>query len=159
MVTRLAPDARSLFKTAEAQARTSRSRVVEAEHLLLAMCTQPDTDAGHVLASVGLSHEVVEAALDQEFESSLAAASVSVRVGSLGRSSPGPARRLRLSASFKAAMERSVTAAAGSLQIRPAHLLLGVLGAQVGTVPRALRLAGVDQAELATLTRQALAES
>jgi D-alanyl-D-alanine carboxypeptidase len=55
-------------------------------------------------------------------------------------------------------MERSVNAAKGSRQIRPAHLLLGLLGAQVGTVPRALHFAGVNQTELVTLTEQTLAE-
>ena len=158
MVTRLAPDARSLFKSAEVEARTSRSAVVEAEHLLLAMSARPDTDAGHVLASVGLTHDTIEQALDQEFGASLAVAGVSVLAKDLGRPSPEPPRRLRLSASFKSAMERSVSAAKGSRQIRPAHLLLGLLGAQVGTVPRTLHFAGVSQTELVTLTEQTLAE-
>jgi D-alanyl-D-alanine carboxypeptidase len=111
-----------------------------------------------VLASVGLTHDTIEQALDQEFEASLAVAGVSVLAKDLGRPSPEPPRRLRLSASFKSAMERSVNAAKGSRQIRPAHLLLGLLGAQVGTVPRALHFAGVNQTELVTLTEQTLAE-
>jgi len=158
VVTRLAPDARSLFASAEAEARAGRSSVVEAEHLLLAMAARPDTDAGRVLVSVGLTHDVVERALSQEFQASLAVAGVSVVAQDLGRPSPEPPRRLRLSASFKSAMERSVSAAKGSRQIRPAHLLLGLLGAHVGTVPRALHVAGVTQAELAALTEQALAD-
>jgi ATP-dependent Clp protease ATP-binding subunit ClpA len=157
MVTRLAPDARALFASAEAEARAARSPVVEAQHLLLAMSARPDTDAGHVLAAAGLTHDVLARALDHEFESSLASAGVTVVVDDLGRPSPEPSRRLRLSASFKAAMQRSVTAARGSRQIRPAHLLLGVLGAQAGTVPRALQLAGVDLADLAFRTQQELA--
>jgi D-alanyl-D-alanine carboxypeptidase len=36
------------------------------------------------------------------------------------------------------------------------HLLLGVLDAKVGTVPRALALAGVDRAELARRAARAL---
>ncbi len=156
MVTRLAPDTRSLVKSAEVEARASRSALVEAEHLLLAMSARPDTDAGHVLASVGLTHDTVQQALGQEFRASLAVAGVAAPVTDLVPSPELPGR-LRLSASFKSAMERSVTAAKGSRQIRPAHLLVGLLGAQVGTVPRALHFAGVDQAELATLTEQALA--
>ena len=39
----------------------------------------------------------------------------------------------------------------------PAHLLLGILRAEVGTVPRALALAGIDRAGLAERVRQALA--
>jgi len=158
MVTRLAPEARTLIATAEQEARSTRSPYVEAEHLLLAMSSAPVTDAGQVLASVGLTRDAVEHALDQEFAASLAAAGVSVAGdGPAPAAGVGSARRLRLGASFKAALERSVVAASGSRQIRPTHLLLGVLGAQVGTVPRALQLAGVDQAELATLTRESLA--
>ena len=158
MITRLAPDARSLFASAETEAHASRSSVVEAEHLLLAMSARPDTDAGRVLATAGLTHDALERALSQEFGASLAAAGVSVIVEDLPRPSPEPPRRLRLSASFKSAMERSVNAAKGSRQIRPAHLLLGVLGAQAGTVPRALHVAGISQTELAALTEQALAD-
>ena len=55
-------------------------------------------------------------------------------------------------------MERSVDAAKGSRQIRPAHLLLGLLGAHAGTVPRALHVAGVAPGDLASLTEQALAD-
>jgi ATP-dependent Clp protease ATP-binding subunit ClpA len=157
MVLRLATDARTLFRAAEEEARATRSTMVEAEHLLLAMSLRPDTDAGQVLAVVGLTHQAIEEALDRGFGASLAAAGVSVAVDGLPLPSPEPPRRLRLSASFKAAMERSVTAAAGSRQIRPAHLLLGVLGAHVGTVPRALHFAGIDQDGLTTLTRQSLA--
>jgi D-alanyl-D-alanine carboxypeptidase len=156
MVTRLAPDARSLISNAEAEARKRRSPVVEAEHLLLAMSDVPGSEAAGLLASVGLGHDAIETALSREFESSLAAAGVTVSLDSLGRPSPEPPRHLRLSASFKATMERSVTASAGSRQIRPAHLLLGILGAQVGTVPRALALSGVDRAELARRTRESL---
>jgi ATP-dependent Clp protease ATP-binding subunit ClpA len=158
MVTKLAPDARTLFAAAEEEARAARSALVEAEHLLLAMSAQPGTDAAGVLASAGLTHEAVQAALDREFGASLAAAGVSVDVGALGRPSPEPPRRLRLGASFKAAMVRSVTEAGGSRRIRPAHLLLGVLGSNVGTVPRALHLAGIDQDELTSLARQALSD-
>jgi ATP-dependent Clp protease ATP-binding subunit ClpA len=156
MITRLAPEARSITKSAEVEARTCRSPRIEAEHLLLAMSAQSDTDASRVLAAVGLTHEAIVEALDREFESSLAAAGVSVATGGIGRPGPEPDRRLRLSASFKAALERSVTETAGAREIRPAHLLLGVLGARTGTVPRALHLAGVDQTELATRTKQAL---
>jgi D-alanyl-D-alanine carboxypeptidase len=41
--------------------------------------------------------------------------------------------------------------------LRPAHLLLGVLQAQVGTVPRALALAGVDRSDLLARVRHSLA--
>jgi D-alanyl-D-alanine carboxypeptidase len=37
------------------------------------------------------------------------------------------------------------------------NLLIGILEAEVGTVPRALALAGIDRADLAERARQALA--
>ncbi len=40
--------------------------------------------------------------------------------------------------------------------MQPGHLLLGVLRAEAGTVPRALAFAGADQVELATKTQAAL---
>jgi hypothetical protein len=40
--------------------------------------------------------------------------------------------------------------------LQSAHLLLGILEAGAGTVPRALALAGIDQADLAARVRQAL---
>jgi D-alanyl-D-alanine carboxypeptidase len=122
------------------------------------MSAQRGTDAGDVLAAAGLTHESIAAALDREFAASLATAGVAVDIAALGRPSPEPHRRLRLGASFKSAMQRSVTAASGTKQIRPAHLLLGVLGAPVGTVPRALDLAGVDRSGLIARTEQSLAE-
>jgi D-alanyl-D-alanine carboxypeptidase len=39
---------------------------------------------------------------------------------------------------------------------QPAHLLLGILQAEVGTVPRALSLKGVDRSELVGRIRQTL---
>jgi len=56
-------------------------------------------------------------------------------------------------------LERALKSAVGRGQIRPGHLLLGVLAAQAGTVPRALALAGADSGDLAARTRQALERS
>lgn len=51
---------------------------------------------------------------------------------------------------------RGVTAAARRNALRPAHLLLGIVEAQVGTVPRALALAGIDQPDLRARVLQTL---
>jgi D-alanyl-D-alanine carboxypeptidase len=61
-----------------------------------------------------------------------------------------------MGASARLALERSFSSVVRKKELRPAHLLLGILQAQVGTVPRALALAGVDQAELVDRVRQAL---
>jgi hypothetical protein len=60
--------------------------------------------------------------------------------------------------SSKQVMIRARDAAVGRREprIQPAHLLLGVLRAEAGTVPRTLALADVDQIELATRTQAAL---
>ena len=63
---------------------------------------------------------------------------------------------LRFGTSAKASLERAAAAAAGARQIQPTHLLLGVLGAQHGTVPRMLALAGVDRAALTEQVRTAI---
>ena len=155
MVTRFTREAGLIVKSAQDEARTRRSPVIEAEHLLLALAAGSRTDASRVLTSAGLSHDAIETALTEEFVASLAAAGVTIDIETLPASTPQPKRRLRLGASSKAAMVRAVRAAEGERQIRPAHLLLGILGAKAGTVPRALQLAGVDQAELTNLTEQA----
>jgi hypothetical protein len=49
--------------------------------------------------------------------------------------------------SVRLALERGVNSAADRAP-QPAHLLIGILRAEVGTVPRALAMAGVDRADL-----------
>jgi D-alanyl-D-alanine carboxypeptidase len=157
MVTRFADHARAIVRQAEEEAEAAGSSAVEAEHLLLALASAQGTEAYQVLTSAGLDHEAISAALDREMRQSLGVAGVVLPPGGLQRPSPDPARRARLSASSKLVLQRALRAAAGQRQIRPGHLLLGVLGAQAGTVPRALALAGADQGELTARTRQALA--
>jgi hypothetical protein len=65
-------------------------------------------------------------------------------------------RTTRIGASAKLALERGVAVAARKKDLQSAHLLLGILEAGAGTVPRALALAGIDQADLAARVRQAL---
>ncbi|MEO8329358.1 MAG: Clp protease N-terminal domain-containing protein, partial [Candidatus Nanopelagicales bacterium] len=152
MVTRFTAHARSVVKNAEGEARRCRSSVIEAEHLFLAMSAQPDAEVAKLLASVGLTHKSIEDALEKEFAASLQAAGVSVERSRLGGPRVESSGRMRMGASSKAALVRAATAASGSRQIESAHLLIGVLGAHLGTVPRALRLAGVDQADLMART-------
>ena len=156
MVIRFAEHARAIVRQAEQEAEEAGSPVIEAEHLLLAMTGEHGSEARDVLASAGLDRDRIRTALDREFRQSLAAAGVTLPGGGLPRASRDPARQARLAASGKIVLERALKAAVGQRQIRPGHLLLGVLGAQAGTVPRALALAGVDQSNLADRARQAL---
>jgi D-alanyl-D-alanine carboxypeptidase len=64
---------------------------------------------------------------------------------------PSEKASTRFGASAKLALERSlpIAVARHENRITSDHVLLGVLEAEVGTVPRSLALAGVDRAELA----------
>ena len=158
-VVRFAEHARAIVRQAEEEAVGAGSRMIEAEHLLLAMTGEHGIEARDVLTSAGLDRDGVRAALDREFRQSLAAAGVVLPADGLPQASRDPARQARLAASGKLVIERALKAALGQRQIRPGHLLLGVLGAQAGTVPRALALAGVDSGDLVIRIRQALDRS
>jgi D-alanyl-D-alanine carboxypeptidase len=148
--------ARTIIDRASAEARQAGSPTIEAEHVLLAISAQQGTSAQRVLASVGLDRPAIHAALDQELEHSLAAAGVVVRAADLPHPSTRPGRHPRIGTSVKLAMHRAMNRAVKGRRLDPTLILLGVLGAKVGTVPRALALAGVDQAALTERVRQSL---
>jgi D-alanyl-D-alanine carboxypeptidase len=158
-VVRFAQHAREIVRQAEKEAHEARSPLIEAEHLLLALTGEHGIEARDILASAGLDRDGVRVALDREFRQSLAAAGVTLPDAGLSAASRDPQRRARFATSGKLVMERAVKAAAGQRMIRPGHLLLGVLAAQVGTVPRALALADVDQGTLTTQVRQVLEQA
>jgi ATP-dependent Clp protease ATP-binding subunit ClpA len=142
MFERFTEDARQVVKAAETMASGLASPTVEAEHLLLALA-----DCQPVLADAGLDHDGVLAALEAERERSLTAVGISASDFDLP---PAPLTRPRFAASGKLALERAVRAASARSDRRIAggHILLGVLAAEAGTVPRALAIAGVDRQEL-----------
>ena len=142
---------------AREEARTLGSRTVEAEHLLLALARRTGDPAGTALAEAGLDHAAVTEALEAERDQTLAAVGVSVSAFDLppvtpAKSEPGwgTSAKLSLQRAFTAAAER------GDKGIVPAHVLLGVLAAEAGTVPRALERAGVTPADMEQRTRLAL---
>lgn len=138
------------------EAREDCSPTVEAHHLLLAVSGEPGPGA-EVLASAGLDKTALRAALDREFEASLSA----VGVASSAYDLPKPSRRQAnpgMGTSAKLALERGFTSGARKKDLRPAHVLLGILAAEVGTVPRALALAGVDREDLLIRVRQSVGE-
>jgi ATP-dependent Clp protease ATP-binding subunit ClpA len=155
MVTRFAQHVRTIVTAAEVEARTSGSPTVEAEHVLLAICALDGTDAQRVLASAGLDHHAVTLALEQEVHQSLRAAGITIDPGRLPRATIDSSRHLPMGASTKKALERAAKASAGARQMQPCHLLIGVLGAQAGTVPRMLAVAGVDQGTLTERVQRA----
>jgi ATP-dependent Clp protease ATP-binding subunit ClpA len=159
MAIRFVVQARAIVRQAEKEAAAAGAPLIEAEHLLLAMAGEHGIEAREVLVAAGLDRDGIRAALDREFRHSLAAAGVTLPPGGLPAACRDPGRRARMATSGKLVLERALKAAAGRGQIRPGHLLLGVLAAQAGTVPRALALAGVDSGDLTARTRQALERS
>ncbi|MDQ1680966.1 MAG: hypothetical protein QOI42_1825 [Frankiaceae bacterium] len=124
-------------------ARLMRASHVEAEHLLLALATYPSTVSYAVLSRAGLSEERIVDALERERGESLSSVGVTVPLPP-GLAAPevegiGESAKLALTRGTQAARVR------GDRSIRNGHVLAGVLAADVGRVPRALALAGVDR--------------
>lgn len=155
---RVAPGSRALVEDAVGMATDLGAPAVEAEHLLLAVAGGPRCPARQVLVDAGLGYDQARAALEREFARSLAVAGV--RLGDFALPAPSPAaRRPRWGASAKLALSRAAAAGRGSRarSLSPEHVLLGVLRARAGTVPRALAGAGVDPVALAERVRAAAA--
>jgi ATP-dependent Clp protease ATP-binding subunit ClpA len=150
MFERFTRDAREVVKRSHEEARRLRSPTIEAEHLLLALAAPASGPPAAVLADAGLDRDRLEGALDAELQSSLESIGLPA-AELLEQAPPSGWRSPRWGQSAKLAMERSVRAAAARRDRRllPAHLLLGVLRAEAGTVPRALHGAGVEPPELA----------
>ncbi|MEV5710619.1 Clp protease N-terminal domain-containing protein [Actinoallomurus sp. NPDC052274] len=144
----------SVMERAACEAQEAGSATIEAEHLLLAIAAEHESTTQRLLSEAGLEYPAISDALEQEFKHSLSTAGVTV--GELPRPSRSPKRPSRIGATGKLVLERGMATVASKKDLRPAHLLLGVLQLNVGTVPRALALAGVDQADLAERVRQAV---
>jgi ATP-dependent Clp protease ATP-binding subunit ClpA len=142
---------RDALTAATEEARRLGSHAVEAEHLLLALAADEASPSGRLLAEVGLNHDELRAALNREAELSLAAVGVRLADFAFHQATP-PARSPGLGASFKRAMREAglFTVSQGSRDIAGAHLLVGILRAEIGTVPRALAAADVDRSALLT---------
>jgi ATP-dependent Clp protease ATP-binding subunit ClpA len=138
---------KAMLDQAGIEARQDGSATAEAQHLLLAIAADPAGSPARVLTAAGLDHDTIRAALRREFEQSLNVAGVSAAAFDLPPATPDPDRTPQPGASIQLALERCLKAG-GRRHIQPAHLLLGVLLAEVGTVPRALAIAGVNRAAL-----------
>jgi ATP-dependent Clp protease ATP-binding subunit ClpA len=145
----------TIIEQAGHHASKDGSATIEAHHLLLAVAAEEGTTAHQVLTAVGLDRQAIREVLDREFEHSLRAAGVSRGAFDLPQPRGDPERSVRIGASARLALERGVAAAARRRDLQSAHLLLGILEARAGTVPRALALAGIDRAELAGRARLA----
>jgi ATP-dependent Clp protease ATP-binding subunit ClpA len=157
MFERFTREARTAVKDAEDEARALGSPTVEAEHLLLALTRQPpETAVAEALSEAGLDHERVEQALADERERSLLA--VGISIGDFDLPAPRPATKPRMAAGAKSALEHAlrISLERADRRIDGGHILLSLLRAEAGTVPRALQQAGVERDELRELTAAAM---
>jgi len=145
----------SVMERGADEARRAGSTTIEAEHLLLAIAAEQENSTHELLGSVGLDYAAIRDALEQEFLQGLAAAGISLAAQDLPDPVSGSRRPSKMGESAKLAIERGVGPADRGNR-RPAHLLLGILRLKAGTVPRALTLAGVDQADLARRAQESL---
>ena len=158
---RFAADARRIVRRAEALARAEGSRSVESEHLLLALALQKDTDPARLLAAVGLDDDRLREALDGQFREALTAAGVELAADEPSRRPTDASQGLRIGQSGKLALQRALVASArrGDKRLETSHLLLGILRAEHGTVPRTLVHAQIDQQQLIASAEAVLANA
>jgi D-alanyl-D-alanine carboxypeptidase len=139
----------------ESEARQHGAKVIEAEHMLLALATDAGSDAGRLLNDSGLSHGRIESALGEERRRSLAFAGVE-RLEDNQVEATGLDSALALGTSAKAAIKRALVASREGRPRRPrlqsTDLLLGIIQAEMGTVPRVLAIAGIDRDALVAQT-------
>lgn len=158
MPRRFDDDARRVaLRQAAEEAQQLGSTRIEAEHLLLALSTERDNPAGALLTEWGLGHEELLDALERESERSLAGVGVALSDFAL----PAPTRPRRspkLAASGKRALARAARLAVArkDRHVTQAHLVVGILRADIGTVPRALAVADVDRVAILSRAEQLL---
>lgn len=142
MFERFASDARTSVSAARTEAQAAGVTAIEAEHLLLALCRRAE------VRRLGLDHDEIAEALALEEERSLAVVGVDRSQFDLSASAQRDAAKLGTSA--KLAIERAlrITAKRGQRRITALNLLLGVISAEHGRVPRALQIAGLDVFDL-----------
>ncbi|HEV7812474.1 MAG TPA: Clp protease N-terminal domain-containing protein [Leifsonia sp.] len=143
---RLSRSLRAIVIRSVAEAQERGASQVEAEHLLLALSLEKGSPAAAALDSSGLDHAGIEAALRAERDASLRVAGVEPIAEERLRAAPRVARA-RWGTSARDVLVRAHKSAAATRRSRTAEtdLLDAILGLELGTVPRALDLAGVDR--------------
>ncbi len=153
MFERLDVEVKGKVERATELAAAEGSATVEAEHLLLALVDPADDAVGRALVGVGMSAGSIREARDRLFQSTLASVGVETK-----RPAPVAAARLRrgrrtsFGQSAKLAIERTLASATRSNDghIGTAHLLWGVVAAEVGMTPALLAELGTTADDLGT---------
>jgi ATP-dependent Clp protease ATP-binding subunit ClpA len=136
----------------ELEAKRDGAKAIEAEHMLLALAASSDGDAAKVLQEAGLDHGRIASALKEERRRTLAFVGMKAPDKEVAAVAE-PESALSLGTSAKAAMKRALIGARHErhrVHLRGTDLLAGILEAELGTVPRALAIAGIDRAALAS---------
>ncbi|HEY8952555.1 MAG TPA: Clp protease N-terminal domain-containing protein [Candidatus Dormibacteraeota bacterium] len=146
------------YRRFEVEAGKDGARFIEAEHMLLALAAAPEIEAGRLLIESGLDHDRLTAALRDEHRESLAFAGFQAPAERRFEATELD-RHISMGTSAKAALGRAVHASHRERQRRgrlaSIDVLIGILQAELGTVPRALAIAGVDRGALIALARRA----
>ena len=147
MFERFVGEARQVALQAHSVAAGLGASSIEAEHLLVSLA-ETQHPAGAVLREVGLDSAELHDAIQRDFERVLA----HVGIDASGVDVSSNCRRTKLSwgASAKRGLERALDEAKrrGDRKIGCEHILLGLLRAEHGTVPRLLAAEGIDRDEL-----------
>jgi D-alanyl-D-alanine carboxypeptidase len=144
------------------EAKQDAAKFVEAEHMLLTLATNEASDACRVLDDSGLTYQQLMAALHEERRRTLAFAGIEP-LDDRQTAATELDRPLTLGTSAKVAIKRALIASREGRHRRPCikstELLLGILQAELGTVPRTLAIAGVDRGVLVIKTRNSMSET
>jgi ATP-dependent Clp protease ATP-binding subunit ClpA len=145
----VAMSVRDALRHARELASDLSSRTIEAEHLLVVLADPSAGSTGKVLQEAGLDRSRIEAALREENRLSLAVAGVEPLTDEQA-SATRHTRTPVWGASAKAGLVRGhhISKEAGRVRETTADLLVGILQAELGTVPRLLAIAGTDRTEL-----------
>ncbi len=152
-------DLRKIVALSRAEARNLGSSRIDAEHLLLALASEPQLSAGLLLRAEGLDPATIRGALDLELARSLGAVGISLHGFSLPDARLSFLGGLPFGQSAKLAWQRAIKARAGRGRDRrfdSLHLLIGILSAEGGTVARALAMIEVDRRALIARARAGL---
>src|SRR3954447_23079692 len=147
MFQRFVPDARRVAVEANSIAAGLGSPSVEAEHLLVSLAAGNDP-AGHALRDVGLDPDEIREAIRRDFERVLGG--VGIDASGFDLSANCRCSKPRWGASAKKSLERALVEAKrrGDRHIGCEHILLGLLHAEHGAVPRILHAEGIARDEL-----------
>jgi ATP-dependent Clp protease ATP-binding subunit ClpA len=136
------------------EAKQDGAKFIEAEHMLLALAADIDGDAARLLNESGVDHERLASALHSAHRRTLAFAGITAPVKSLVQATEIE-NALSFGTSAKAAVRRALIGSRHDrrVRLRSTDLLAGILEAELGTVPRALAIAGIDRATLIARAR------